>query len=467
MSSFAGTLALENTAVRHARATWLWTTACVVAADLVSVTALAAVAAALAYSIGLSSRVSEVAVCSGIVYPLLVCFALFGVYSPFCSAVDELQKITLSVTVAFTGLSACAIYIAPRAVVMIFLTCTLVQVFLPPIRRIVRHLLRQTGWWGFPVALIGDAELVSRCAERLKQDDSLLVPAVLARSLEQIEEDQRGCWQRSGHKLYALIAVSAGIDLSAARSILSASGNAVTRIFIQPEEFSSHAHEFKMRRCGKAVALEMNNSVSNSGTLFIKRLIDIALSGCVLLAGLPALLVIAAVIKLNSPGPIIYGHTRHGKDGRRFKAWKFRSMVQNGDDVVRAHLAENKDARQEWESNQKLRRDPRVTSIGKLLRFTSLDEVPQLVNVLRGEMSLVGPRPIVPEEVNRYGDVIKLYRRVTPGMTGLWQVSGRNNTTYQQRVELDEFYVRNWSVWLDLDILIRTVPVVMKRDGAC
>ena len=141
-------------------------------------------------------------------------------------------------------------------------------------------------------------------------------------------------------------------------------------------------------------------------------------------------------------------------------------MVCDADAVLQTYLAANPQARAEWERDHKLKRDPRVTWIGRLLRQTSLDELPQLWNVLRGEMSLVGPRPIVDDEIRKYGDVFLEYTRVLPGITGLWQVSGRNNTTYDERVSLDAFYVGNWSVWLDLYILFRTIRVVLLREGA-
>ena len=147
-------------------------------------------------------------------------------------------------------------------------------------------------------------------------------------------------------------------------------------------------------------------------------------------------------------------------------AWKFRSMVQNADDVLFEYLTNRPALRQEWERNHKLMRDPRITWIGRLLRHTSLDELPQLWNALRQEMSLVGPRPIVQEEIQRYGEDYLLYQKVRPGITGLWQVSGRNNVSYERRISLDSYYVRNWSIWLDLYVLARTIKVVLKGEGA-
>jgi lipopolysaccharide/colanic/teichoic acid biosynthesis glycosyltransferase len=141
-------------------------------------------------------------------------------------------------------------------------------------------------------------------------------------------------------------------------------------------------------------------------------------------------------------------------------------MVASADQVLNDYLAANPEMRAEWERDHKLRKDPRITRIGRFLRKTSLDELPQLINVLRGEMSLVGPRPIVDSEIEKYGKSFALYTQVIPGLTGLWQVSGRNETTYQERVELDNYYVRNWSPWLDIYLLARTVKVVVTGYGA-
>ena len=180
----------------------------------------------------------------------------------------------------------------------------------------------------------------------------------------------------------------------------------------------------------------------------------------------PLYIAIAIAIKQDSSGPIFYRQTRIGRKGRPFKAWKFRTMVPNADQVLKEYLISHPELRANWVQDRKLKYDPRITRLGRWLRRTSLDELPQLWNVLRGEMSLVGPRPIVHDEVKLYEEKFELYTQVLPGLTGLWQVSGRNNITYQERVNLDAYYVRNWSVWLDIYILIRTVWVVLMGVGA-
>lgn len=197
-----------------------------------------------------------------------------------------------------------------------------------------------------------------------------------------------------------------------------------------------------------------------------KRALDIAIAGIAMLLLSPLMVVIAVLIKVTMGSPIIYAHPRIGHNGRRFRCFKFRTMVQCPDEVLEQILASDPDAAREWREKQKLRNDPRVTIVGSILRISSLDELPQLINVLRGEMSCVGPRPIVAAELDRYGVDAQEYLRSRPGITGLWQVSGRSDTSYGMRVALDCEYVRSWSIWLDLKILLKTLPAVLRLRQA-
>jgi len=198
----------------------------------------------------------------------------------------------------------------------------------------------------------------------------------------------------------------------------------------------------------------------------MKRILDCATSSALLLLLSPLFATIAIAIKLTSRGPIFFGHRRFGRENRPFQMLKFRTMVVDADDILASYLEAHPEERLEWQRHQKLRNDPRITKVGKWLRRHSLDELPQLLNVFAGEMSLVGPRPIMEAEILKYGGSYRLYTRVLPGITGLWQVSGRNNTTYEERIGLDEYYVCNRSIWLDLHILIRTIRVVLTAEGA-
>ena len=191
-----------------------------------------------------------------------------------------------------------------------------------------------------------------------------------------------------------------------------------------------------------------------------------ACAALLLLSFAPLMLVVAFLIWRRDGRPIFFGHYRVGMDGHLFKCWKFRTMVRNSAEVLEELLKTDPVAREEWARDQKLSHDPRITPVGHFLRKTSLDELPQLFNVLRGEMSLVGPRPITLGELERYGETRWHYLNVRPGMTGLWQVSGRNDTTYEERVELDRSYVERHGLLGDLMILLRTIKVVVARDGA-
>jgi exopolysaccharide production protein ExoY len=189
-----------------------------------------------------------------------------------------------------------------------------------------------------------------------------------------------------------------------------------------------------------------------------------ALAGIVLLS--PLLLMLAALVKVSDGGSIFFGHRRVGRNGSVFRCWKFRTMVENGDEVLAAHLAANPLEREQWIATRKLQRDPRVTRVGAVLRKLSLDELPQIINILIGEMSFVGPRPVVKDELELYGSAAACYLQSRPGLTGLWQVSGRNDVSYKTRVAFDRHYVENWSFAFDLKILVLSVPAVFSSRGS-
>lgn len=203
---------------------------------------------------------------------------------------------------------------------------------------------------------------------------------------------------------------------------------------------------------------------SNAGRL-AKSVMDRLAAAAGLMVLSPVFLIVAMKVKRDG-GPAFFGHTRLGQNGKPFKCWKFRSMDINSEKILADLLASDPEARAEWEKDFKLKNDPRITKIGQFIRKTSIDELPQLYNVLKGEMSLVGPRPIVTDEIHYYGDHIADYYAVKPGITGLWQVSGRNDVSYDERVALDTRYVTHWSFWNDIVILFKTVGVILCRKGA-
>lgn len=215
----------------------------------------------------------------------------------------------------------------------------------------------------------------------------------------------------------------------------------------------------------EVMIFRVQQNLAKWSSRILKRVFDITGSLAIIVILSPALIYISRKVKKDG-GPAIYGHERIGKGGKPFKCLKFRSMVVNSKEVLEQVLASDTEARAEWDATFKLKNDPRITKIGHFLRRTSLDELPQLFNVLRGEMSLVGPRPIITAELERYNDEVDYYLLSKPGMTGLWQVSGRSDVDYETRVYLDAWYVKNWSMWNDIAILFKTIGVVLKRDGA-
>ena len=216
----------------------------------------------------------------------------------------------------------------------------------------------------------------------------------------------------------------------------------------------------------KILMLNVRNNLSRPYNRVFKRIFDLTLT---IFGGLmisPLLLGIALAVAIDTRGHVIFSHRRVGAAGKKFPCYKFQTMIPNAQEKLEKYLAENPEARREWEETFKLTNDPRVTKLGNFLRRKSLDELPQLWNVIRGDMSLVGPRPIVQAEVPRYGKNIREYYMVLPGITGMWQVSGRSDTTYPERVAMDTWYVRNWSVWIDIMYLFKTIKAVFQEKGA-
>ena len=196
---------------------------------------------------------------------------------------------------------------------------------------------------------------------------------------------------------------------------------------------------------------------------FFKRITDIILSFILLIGLFPAFAIISLAIKLESKGPILFKHTRIGKDGKIIKIYKFRSMVENAEDLIQKFTPEQM---KEYEENYKLSDDPRITKVGKFLRKTSLDELPQLINILKGDLSIVGPRPVVANELKKYGTNIKKFLSVTPGLTGYWAANGRSCTSYEQRMQMELFYIDNLSFKLDVKVFFKSIGAVLNRKGA-
>ncbi len=351
-------------------------------------------------------------------------------------------------------------------------------VLLPLGRALTRQMMMALDLWGYPVAIVGRGEGKTWLWNFLLGNKMTGLRPVVAIDCATSKgasgkEQPHLCWEETEDGL--LFPFVANIDTaivlteSLPESVvhyLSSGRSTFKRIVLLPALEHVSSLGVSPFTIDGFLGLEIRNNLLNSVEQRVKRCLDVILVciGGILIS--PLLFIVGIVVKWTSPGPIFYGQERIGRGGRRFKAWKFRTMVQDAEQVLEQYLTKHPELRAEWEANQKIKEDPRITRFGQILRKTSLDEFPQLWNVLRGEMSLVGPRPIVENEIEKYGDSFELYKQVRPGLTGLWQVSGRNNTTYEERVRLDEYYVRNWSIWLDIYILAKTVWVVLSREGA-
>jgi undecaprenyl-phosphate galactose phosphotransferase len=216
----------------------------------------------------------------------------------------------------------------------------------------------------------------------------------------------------------------------------------------------------------QAFALEIKNNLAQPLNYYTKRLFDYVFGLFFFILLIIPIGIISLLIRLTTSGPAILKQERIGKNSKSFTCYKFRTMYHDADERLEVILANDPEAKKEWETNWKLKNDPRITAFGMFLRKTSLDEIPQILNILKGEMSLVGPRPYIPREWNWLKEYSETINSVQPGITGLWQVSGRSDSSHEQRLTLDSWYVRNWNLWLDIVILIKTIYVVLKKEGA-
>lgn len=411
----------------------------------------------------------------------ILAYAIVGLYPGVAiSPVDEMRWICLTTTLMYLVLAAMVFMrregeIYSRGVFVMAWVLSVLMVII--CRALARLAFARRCWWGYPTMILGAGKTGRMVIRTLKRRPSIGLKPVLV--LDDNPEKHgllQGVPVVGGVELapalahsrkipYAIVAMP-GVPRDRLLDLLERYGSSFAHLLVIPDLFEFSSLWVEAKDMGGVLGLEIRQRLLLPGPRFAKFSIDLAATLMGGLFILPMIGLIALLIKLDSPGPIFYSQTRIGQGGQPFRAWKFRTMVRKADDALKDYLEQHPDLREAWERDQKLRYDPRVTRVGRFLRRTSLDELPQLWNILRGEMSLVGPRPIIEEEISRYGDKFLLYTKVIPGLTGLWQVSGRNNITYEERVSLDAYYVRNWSVWLDMYILLRTVWVVLTGEGA-
>ncbi|MEA3223032.1 MAG: undecaprenyl-phosphate galactose phosphotransferase WbaP [Thermodesulfobacteriota bacterium] len=356
---------------------------------------------------------------------------------------------------------------------VIFLAFILSIVFLPVMRRIARSLLRRTGLWSKDVVLIGTEKAINQvlCNLRKHPDWGFNPVGVLL---------PHGAGDPGDIKVLGAIehmetvsiasdeVIVAMPELSREKlvEVVERAAKIAPVVKVLPDLYGLASVGVRTHDLDGMLLLEMEDRLARVQNRAIKRSFDIVLSLFGLVVFSPVLFILAVVIKIDSKGSVFFGHTRVGKRGKTFTCYKFRTMVENAKETLEELLANDPEARAQWDKDFKLKEDPRVTKMGVFLRKTSFDELPQLWNVFKGDMSLVGPRPIVSDEVEKYGEKARYFFKVTPGITGLWQVSGRNDIDYDERVLLDEYYAKNWSLWLDIEIIIRTFGAVLKSEGA-
>ncbi len=416
-----------------------------------------------------------------VIFLFLLIYAGMGLYPGVLTPpAEELKKSFWASSLMFLALAAGTFlskdgHLYSRG---IFLMCwAMTAAAVPLARSVVRNYAATKPWFGFRAVVFnarqddGAGDIVLRTLQRHPRMG--LAPVLVVQpEVEQEMFGLKSCSLQSFMEqsekysdAYAVV-VMAEDRMAEAQTIIKECGRRFQKIILAPNLTVQASLWASTIDFGGILGLELKQKLLDKKRLILKRSFDVIVALLLFALLSPFLLVLAFVVRKDSAGQAIFCHKRIGKNGNEFILYKFRTMVCNGDALLQNYLDANPERQSEWEKNRKLKRDPRVTSLGRFLRKYSLDELPQLWNVIKGDISLVGPRPIIAAEVEEYSGSYETYKRVRPGVTGLWQISGRNNTTYSERVDLDTYYVNNWSIWLDIYILCRTLPIVLRGEGA-
>lgn len=408
---------------------------------------------------------------------ILIVFYAADLYPGIMSSpAEDVKRLCVCTFFCFCGISL-SIFVEDAddrwaIAVALVLAVPIATVLLPGMREAVRHFFGMFKFWGLPAVIFCSGSSGDTVIDRFQKNTYLgYRPCVI------INDSARGKKNRDGvpilppsrelleairrHKIK--VAVVSDYNGSDAGEIMKSFRYTIVVSGKQNMLMSGTPH---LKDIAGIVGFSSTNHLTKIQWLFAKRAIDIAIILLTLPLTLPVSLITALLVKITSPGPVLYGHKRVGKNGREFKCWKFRSMFIDADEQLAKILRENPEMKKQWDKDRKIENDPRITPFGKIIRKTSLDELPQLLNIFTGQMSFVGPRPVTESELVRYGKDADYILSVTPGLSGMWQTSGRSDTAYEDRVTLDSYYIQNWSIWLDLWILIKTVWVVVKGKGA-
>lgn len=340
----------------------------------------------------------------------------------------------------------------------------------PLARFFLQRRFSRAPWWGAPLVFLNRTQMGKAVWHYLrKHPEKGFRPVCFVDLPLDIDKAAQERLKKVALKYRGAVAMVAADPTDLSRSTLSTLTQVFSRLLVMPLAPETEAvRKFNMVpfALDTTTGFFLQIRLHDKRRLLVKRAMDLALCAAGAVVLLPLFVLLALAVRVDSKGPVFYTQRRVGQGGKTFRMHKFRTMVVDADKKLKECLERDPELAAEWARDQKLKIDPRVTRVGKILRRTSLDELPQLIDVVRGDMTLVGPRPIVDAEKAKYGDLYQDYIRVRPGITGLWQISGRNDTSYKERVELDFFYVSNWTVWLDIWILAKTVPVVIFRRGA-
>jgi len=398
----------------------------------------------------------------GILFGIVV-FMLEGLYPGYgLTAVKELERMSKSVTLVFFFLAGVSYLNKPfhdisRAFLLI---SWFLALFLLPLGHFVlRNIISRFSWYGTPVVVFGDGKYAQEIAASLKKVRRLgwCPTAILP-----ISAIKHGGMEDARSNI-AIFAPSSTLSIDQYVRILNQNFHKVIlvrqttglgSVWVEPREVDGQ------------LGLELHYNLFGGYAVWLKRLMDFGIGLALSILFSPLLGFLCLLVVLDSPGPIFFYQERLGKDFKRFKIIKFRTMVVDAEQKLMEFLQSDPAARAEYKKHHKLTDDPRLTRVGKWLRRYSLDELPQVLNVLKGDMSLTGPRAYMPSEQEDMGDYAPVILRIQPGLTGWWQVMGRHNTTFEQRLRLDEYYISNWSLWMDFYILMKTVWVVLGGNGA-
>ena len=402
--------------------------------------------------------------------------AALGLYPGYgLDQVEELRRQTFALlaTLTIVAVFAFASHLADSLSGVFLFGWALGLLLVAPLARHFVKVMMRSSWWGKPVIVLGTHQVGSHIVDVLQKEWQLGFRPVGFFDSRMGPEDGPHPGILDGAVAMArkygvdtAVFTMVGTEPEHLVTLVNQASTSFRYVMVMPNLGGITNSAVTARNFMGNFALEIKHNLLFPWARRTKHALDLLLTvvGGLLIS--PLLLTIVILIKMDSPGPAFYGHRRVGAGGKHFRCWKFRTMYTNAEQLLDKFLQGNPHLRAEWEQTFKLRDDPRVTRVGRFLRKTSLDELPQLWNVLLGQMSLVGPRPIVDAEISRYDAVYELYQRIKPGISGFWQVSGRSDTSYAERVKLDAYYVHNWSVWLDLVILVRTVGIVMLGRGA-